>query len=343
MRAFTSLLFVLMQFGLLELVFAHPFSSSFKELQRANSIGVIGWIPPYGIEKSLAALNSNPAIAKGLTRIGLQFWNPRADGKGIVFAPINAQAQLVLANDVRRIVAWAKKRNIEVVLTIYNNSQVIGKWDWALARRGFAENPKAFAAALIKEMKKYDLDGIDLDLEGEGELDQDRAAYRDFVRLLSSELKKSKKTLTVDSFHSPCVNAPNMSWWKDWVGQVDAIHSMGYEDLYEGSTETFSPNGKSPCEGGAAIFKYSWQLQYARNAGYLPSQIMMGVPTWLVTWGRGGLGSDVLSHLKEAQDLGVGIALWDLQLAAPKWRSTETWDAIFALKSVRSSPKQTSP
>ncbi len=67
-----------------------------------------------------------------------------------------------------------------------------------------------------------------------------------------------KKLLTIDSFHSPCYNAPNMSWWPDWVGYVDAIHSMGYVDLSEGSTETFrAPWALRRCEGGAHLFRYS--------------------------------------------------------------------------------------
>ncbi|TXI96730.1 MAG: hypothetical protein E6Q34_00690, partial [Burkholderiaceae bacterium] len=191
-------------------------------------VHVVGWIPAYGIEKSHEALNVDPEIAKGLTRIGLQFWNPSADGKSLVFAPVDESGKLVTEHQVREIAAWAKARKIQVMLTVYNNSQVMKKWDWALARRAFADHPKQFASALIKEMHKFGLDGIDLDLEGEGHLDVDRKAYAAFVASLSRQLKRQGKFLTVDSFHSPCVNAPNMSWWSDWRGKVDAIHSMGY-------------------------------------------------------------------------------------------------------------------
>ncbi|WMW80147.1 glycosyl hydrolase family 18 protein [Undibacterium cyanobacteriorum] len=299
---------------------------------------VVGWIPAYAIEKSRDALNADPEIAKGLTRIGLQFWNPSPDGKGLVLAPINETGAPVTPRQIHEVVRWAKARKIQVMLTVYNNSQVMKKWDWALARRAFAENPKIFSAALLKEMKKYDLDGIDLDLEGEGHLDADRQAYASFVKNLSRQLQSQGKFLTVDSFHSPCVNAPNMSWWRDWQGYVDAIHSMGYQDLYEGSTATFTPEGGAVCENGAAMFKYSWQLNFGRQAGFQAHQIVMGFPTWLAAWGegdqaaQGGIGTDVLDHLKEAKQLKVGIALWDLQLAAPKWRQAATWKAIQQLR-----------
>jgi hypothetical protein len=290
------------------------------------------WVPAYGLAESMAAVESNSMIGTGLTRLGLQLWNPSPDGRSIVLAPTNKDGKQVLPDDVVRFRDWAKAHNIKVLLTIYNNSQVSAHWDWALARKAFADNRVAFSAALIKEMDKYALDGIDLDLEGEGDHDVDRVAYAKFVKELSKELKSKGKLLTIDSFHSPCGNAPNMRWWADWRGQVDAIHSMGYEDLYEGSTTTFTADGKPLCEGGAFIFKYSWQVKYGLNAGYKSEQIVMGMPTWLDSWGEGGAGADPVSHVREAQALGVGIALWDLQLAGQQWRSTNTWEAISALR-----------
>ena len=293
---------------------------------------VVGWVPPYALDASMKGLESSPAVGATLTRIGLQFWNPTRDGKGLVFAPVDATGKPVTPADVIRFRDWARARKIPVLLTVYNNSQVLGKWDWALARGAFAEHPAEFSAALLAEMERYELDGIDLDLEGEGDLDADRASYAAFVRGLSKALKARGKLLTIDSFHSPCANAPNMSWWADWRGQVDAIHSMGYADLYEGSTEAFTPPNKPVCEGGAALFRYSWQLQYGLKAGFRADQIVLGMPTWVDPWGSGGLGTSAAAHLREVQALGAGIALWDLQLTAPGWTSNETWDAVRALR-----------
>jgi len=293
---------------------------------------VIGWVPPYALDASMKGLESNPAVGANLTRIGLQFWNPTRDGKGLVFAPVDETGRPVTAADVIRFRDWARARKIPVLLTVYNNSQVMGKWDWPLARGAFAGQPAEFSAALLAEMERYQLDGIDLDLEGDGDFDADRAAYADFVRGLSKALKARGKLLTIDSFHSPCANAPNMSWWADWRGQVDAIHSMGYADLYEGSSESFTPPNKPVCEGGAALFRYSWQLRYGMKAGYRADQIVLGMPTWVDTWGSGGLGNGTVPHLREVQALGAGIALWDLQLAAPGWTTRETWDAVNALR-----------
>ena len=219
-----------------------------------------------------------------------------------------------------------------LTLTVYNNSQVTGQWDWPLAQRAFKDNRSDFIKALIAEMGKYKLDGIDLDLEGEGFHDEDRLSYAVFIKELSGIVHAKGKILTIDSFHSPCKNAPNMSWWVDWKTQIDAIHSMGYNDLYEESTDTFTPEGKPVCENGATIFKYSWQLHYGLKAGLRVDQILMGLPTWVDKWGKKDEETDAVTHIGEVRALGAGLALWDLQLSAPGWRTDATWDAIITAR-----------
>jgi hypothetical protein len=302
--------------------------------QPGNDAGpqVMGWIPAYGIEPAARALASAPAIGQSLTRIGLQFWNPSPDGTGIVLAPQDASGKPVTAAQVRRMQRWARAHGVVPLLTVYNNSQVMERWDWPLARRAFVDHPEEFAAALVAATEAWDLDGVDLDLEGEGDHDADRAAYASFVRMLAAALRSRGRILTVDSFHSPCDNAPNMSWWADWVGSAATVHSMGYADLYEGNKGAFTPEGRPVCENGAALFRYSWQLDYGMRAGYRRDQIVMGMPTWLDSWGSGGLGPTAVDHLRELRALGAGVGLWDLQLPAPGWTRPATWEAVQALR-----------
>ena len=293
---------------------------------------VMGWVPAYGIDAAAKALASAPGVGQALTRVGLQFWNPSPDGKGIVFAPQDATGKPVTVAQVKQLQHWARAHGVQPLLTIYNNSQVVNRWDWAWAHRAFAEHPEDFVAALVAAVDTYDLDGVDVDLEGEGDFSADRPAYAAFVHALSAALKAKGKLLTIDSFHSPCDNAPNMSWWSDWVGEAATIHSMGYADLYEGNKDSFTPEGKPVCEGGAALFRYSWQLDYGMRAGYRRDQIVMGMPTWVDSWGSGGLGAGVVDHLREVRALGAGVGLWDLQLSAPGWNKAATWDAVQALR-----------
>jgi len=293
---------------------------------------VMGWVPAYGIEAATRALESSPAIGQAMTRVGLQFWNPGPDGRSVVLAPVDVHGRPVSAPDITRLVQWARRNGVQPLLTVYNNSQVLNRWDWPLARRAFVDHRDEFVAALVAATETWKLDGVDVDLEGEGDFEADRPAYAAFIHALAGALKARGKLLTVDSFHSPCANAPNMSWWGDWAGQVDAIHSMGYADLYEGSRQTFTPEGKPVCENGATLFRYSWQLDYGLRSGYRREQIAMGMPTWVDSWGSGGLGPAIVDHLREVRALGAGVALWDLQLQAPGWGRSSTWEAVAALR-----------
>lgn len=293
---------------------------------------VMGWVPAYGVDASMMALESNPKIGQALTRIGLQFWNPSADGRSLVLAPATKAGGALSPDAIARVRDWAHARDIKVLLTVYNNSETTQAWDWPLALRAFRDNRAVFAEAMVQEMQRYQLDGIDLDFEGNGDFSADRAAYAAFVQELSSKLKPTGKLLTVDSFHSPCYNAPNMAWWEDWNTHVDNIHSMGYQDLFEANTTTFTPEGGTICADGAALFKYSWQLNWGKQHGYRIDQIVLGQPTWVDRWGLPGQETDAASHIDAAHALGAGVALWDLQLPTPGWRSDATWDAMLKLR-----------
>jgi hypothetical protein len=56
------------------------------------------------------------------------------------------------------------------------------------------------------------------------------------------------------------------------------------------------------------------------------------MPTWVDAWGSGGVGPGVVDHLREVRALGAGVGLWDMQLAAPGWSRTATWDAVQSLR-----------
>lgn len=285
----------------------------------ARALEVIGWVPPYAVAACQTAVTADFGAydAKdGLTRVGLQFWVPKTDGT-IKYA--THEWYVPSDTDVAWWKNWGAANGIKILLTIYNNT---GTWDWTLARSAFGANRTTFVNALIAEMDRLGLDGIDLDLEGVGSFDADRAAFSAFVNDLSVQVKARGKILTVDSFHY-IWNAPNQSWWPDWLGKVDQIHPMGYDDLYE---------------GGTSYHKYSFQQNTGVNAGYPASAILMGFPSWVDSWGvTSGRGTTTLAHLGEVRyDLvkPSGIAIWDLQLSAASWKSSATWAEIAALKAM---------
>ncbi|GLH72469.1 hypothetical protein GETHLI_09710 [Geothrix limicola] len=291
---------------------------------------VMGWIPPYRLEISRKALRhkAGPVTAdQWLSRLGLQFWILNSEGR-LAYAE---RGERITDVDVSHFRQWAQTRGVMVLLTVYNHDGKI--WDWQRARTAFTLHRDTLVKSLVDEMLRLCLDGIDLDLEGEGNLDGDRAAYGAFVAALSAAVHAKGKLLTIDSFHSPCFNAPNMAWWGDWKGQVDAIHSMGYGDLYEANASDFTPEGGQPCAGGAAIFRFSWQVDWAKSKGYRPAQVLLGVPGWQYEWG----GSALPGHLQDLAKTGAGCAVWDIPSILgdgkdARWSSEAAWKALAAFK-----------
>ncbi|QNN47806.1 hypothetical protein H9L17_06670 [Thermomonas brevis] len=299
----------------------------------ASAGEVTTWVPPYQLQQSRLSLQheaGDVTAGQWITRLGLQFWLPTETGE-LVFAE---RGEPLGPADADWFADWGRRNNVKVLLTLYNFRN--DHWDWELARSAFRDHPDALVANLLAAVERHGLAGVDLDLEGNGALDADRAAFAGFVAKLSAALKAHGKELTIDSFHSPCFNAPNMVWWEDWQGHVDAIHSMGYGDLYEGSVETFTPEGGETCAQGAALFRYSWQAAWATQHGIDASQVLMGIPGGEYAWGAGKGRRALPAQLKDVQAVGAGIAIWDVNgIATGRWGSAKAWKALEAFRNGR--------
>jgi hypothetical protein len=302
---------------------------------------VMSWVPPYRLEQSRQALQHRAGkitADQWLTRMGLQFWMPMEDG-GLRYA---THEEKVDDAQVAWFRSWARERGVKVLLTVYNYDGT--KWNWELARAAFKDHRDIFVARLVAEVVRLKLDGVDIDLEGNGSMEDDRTAFASFVSELSTRLRAHGKLLTIDSFHSPCFNAPHMAWWKDWAGQVDAIHSMGYGDLYEGSTQTFTPEGgHDACMNGEPIFRFSWQTNWGKAQGYKPAQLLLGFPGGRYEWGEGGTGRTLADHLTEVAAQGAGICIWDIPSTLgmdndARWGSEAAWAALKRFRNQSGTP-----
>jgi hypothetical protein len=292
---------------------------------RAPAIEIMTWVPPYAIDECRAVVEADFGVCDaedGLTRVGLQFWLPDWDG-AVRYQNLGPWGNPT-DTDVAWWRAWCAAHEIDCLLTIYNHDG--SSWNWDLATAAFDDHRATFVAALVAEMERHDLDGIDLDLEGIGDLDGDRAAFDQFVHELFLETAARGKILTIDSFHY-IWNAPNHSWWEDWLGEVDQIHTMGYDDLYE---------------GGTGYQRYSFQQDAAYAAGYSGTRVLMGMPGWLASWGTSiGYGTSARAHVEEVRyELAepTGIAIWDLQLDG--WQDDDLWCEIVALRQGASGLEQ---
>jgi hypothetical protein len=136
------------------------------------------WIPHYAVGKCREQLKSQPAVGEAITHLAMQFWVPTEAG-GVELLKKREASDAVIA-EMRD---WAHARGVRAMLCVYNAGT--GKWDWTLARAAFAEHRDEFVKNLLAELERHQLDGIDIDLEGNGDFDADRETFVAFIASLS--------------------------------------------------------------------------------------------------------------------------------------------------------------
>jgi len=267
----------------------------FREAKRM----VMTWVPPYAVAKSRARLEETfggVGMKDIITHLALQFFEPTREG-GLRRVGDGDEVGDVTVAALRD---WAHANGIRVLLCVFNGNK---SWDWPLARAAFAGQPKKFAAGLAAEVERLGLDGVDVDLEGNGEFDADKAAFGAFIRELSALLHANKRQLTVDTF-SYVWNAPNQHWWKELLPLVDGLNTMGYQEI--------GASGKD------------WRAFAAQEtaASADVAKLLLGMPSEAARW----QGVAVLDQLRWVRDHGkAGVSIWDAQLPSAAWRTREVW------------------
>jgi len=302
-RAIPAVLLLVCMFA--DVFVARGATNTFREWKRP----VMTWVPPYAVSRCKARLAESfdgIGMKDALTHLGLQFWKPTRDG-GLVFAGKTNEVNDVTIAELRD---WGRTNGVRVLLCVYNHVQ---SWDWTLARAGFAEHPDEFIEALIAEVDRLQLDGVDVDLEGNGSFDGDKEAFVTFIRRLSDRLHAKGRHLTMDTF-SYQWNAPNQTWWKDLLPHVDALTTMGYAEI-----------------GANAPEWRSYAFQKAA-AGEHASKLMIGLPSGRNEW----RGNSVMEQLRWLKDDGqVGVSFWDAQVRADAWQKPEVWNLLRNLQAGR--------
>src|SRR5436190_9358883 len=264
---------------------------------------VMTWVPPYAVAKSKARLNESyggVGVKDALTHVSLQFWQPTKDG-GLKYAGRTNDVNDAAVAEMQK---WGRTNGVRILLCIYN--AMGGKWDWSLARAGFVENQDKFVERLMSEVNRLHLDGIDIDLEGNGSFDADKEIFIGFIRKLSTRLHAEGKHLTVDTF-SYRWNAPNQTWWKDLLPLVDALTTMGYEEI------------------GANALEWRSYGSQKGAAGELSPKLMMGLPSGRDQW----RSNSVMEQLQWLKTNGaVGVSFWDAQVNSKAWQKPEVWKTL---------------
>lgn len=275
---------------------------------------VMTWVAPYAVKTSKERLNESfggVGMKDGLTDLALQFWEPLPDGTGVRRVERGDDTSDAVVTELRD---WGKAHGVRVLLCVYNFNATTQAWDWPWAKKGFSDHPEQFATSLLTEMDRLGLDGIDLDLEGNGSLDGDKGTYLRFVKLLSEQIRARGKRLTIDTF-AYVWHAPNQSWWNDLFPLVDGINSMGYEEIGAGAG-----GGNEPWRSFAA--------QEVASGAYV-EKLMLGMPANKDEW----QGKPALEQLRWLRDRGrAGMSLWDSQLDADVWRTRDAWTMVSEIR-----------
>ncbi len=186
-----------------------------------------------------------------------------------------------------------KKIGVRVVPFLSNH------WDRALGRKGLA-NRQQLAKQIADAVVKYDLDGVNVDIENVTDADRDN--YTQLVKLLREYLPANKEV-------SVAVAANPYGWKTGWHGSYDykelAKYSdylmiMSYDESYQGSTP-------GPVASLGFVEK---SIKYALNQQVPSDKIVLGIPFFARYWvndvGGNGISSSVVDLLINRYNAKVG-------------------------------------
>ncbi|MCX7922691.1 MAG: glycosyl hydrolase family 18 protein [Clostridia bacterium] len=275
---------------------------------------ILTWVAAYNVDECMTNLQANYGgkynPSNTLTTVAGQFFRVEYDG---------TVSQIVSDSDLQRVKNYCNSNGIKFFLCIFNHD---GSWNWGRAASAFATNKTAHINNIVNLIQKVGADGIDIDYEGNLSGEPNRAEFATFINELGGRLHSIGKKLSVDTF-AYIWNQPSQNWWGDWKGSVDFINNMGYGDLYG---------------GGTSYHAYSQQLGAIEKAGFQNNQLTLGFPGWMDTWGSGGLGTDIVSHINEVLSAQytskpMSICIWDAAYTNG-WKKAPVWEALYRVRTA---------
>ncbi|MCU9613545.1 glycosyl hydrolase family 18 protein [Caldibacillus lycopersici] len=200
---------------------------------------------------------------------------------------INADGTLDISNQFSpTFINEMKARNVKITPFLSNH------WDRNVGRAAL-QNRELLSTQIADTIIKYDLDGVNIDIENVTEVD--RANYTDLVRLINEKLPADKEV-------SVAVAANPYGWTQGWHGSYDYKKLSEYSDYLMVMAYDQSYYGGDP----GPVASYNWvekSIQYAINQGVPPNKIVLGMPFYGRYWNdQESVGGNGLSR-KEAETL----------------------------------------
>lgn len=183
-------------------------------------------------------------------------------------------------------------------------------WDRELGRM-MLSNKEVAAQQIADAVEKYNLDGVNVDIENVTDIDRDN--FTEFVRLLREKIPSTKEV-------SVAVAANPNGWTKGWHGSYDYTELAKYSDYLMIMAYDESYAGGDP----GSVASLDWverSVQYAINQNVAPDKVVLGMAHFGRYWKEGstyggyGISNWQVEQLIEQYD---GIVEFDQETMTPK-------------------------
>lgn len=248
--------FIIVLFSL----FFLPAKSQTKNQKSKNTFKVVGYYFLRSALKDSSFADRNYLFLNKVTHLNIAFINPDSDGNFVQKFTIDT------------LVKKAHQKRVKVLASIGGGGS--HEYYHALLQKN---KRQLFISNLISLVKQYNLDGVDVDLEGD---DIDRN-YTDFVTELSGALKSLHKLMT-----SAIATAYKDELSDKALRQFDFVNVMSYDNT--GPWQPDDPGDHSPFSMAVE------DLNYWHNKRAIPkNKLVLGLPFY--GYGFGPKDSPVVS------------------------------------------------
>ncbi|NQZ21066.1 MAG: glycosyl hydrolase family 18 [Colwellia sp.] len=233
---------------------------------------IVGYIPAYkGLKQSI----DNAQLNK-LTHINISFLNP--DMNGVL---IHGNVMACMANDTKENITGSEllyavnkihQAGAKVLISLAGGvlPHCSGNWSKLLN----PEHRDSLINNLLRFVDKFNLDGLDIDIEGELLTKIDNSGnYLPFIKALSFELKKRNKLLTVATASYEGGSVPVSS-----LPYFDFVNIMSYDQV----GPTWGQVGKEHASYQHALN----EIILWKKLGLSKNKLVLGVPFYGYGFGR---------------------------------------------------------
>ncbi len=246
--------------GLLALLLNLTFVVAQKKNDPANNFKIVGYYFLNAALRDTTYADSNYLFLNQLTHLNIAFINP--DSAGIFKQDLK----------IDTLVKKAHEKNVKVLASIAGGGT--HSYYAILLRQ---DNRRAFITELIRMVTRYNLDGIDVDLEG-SDIDEN---YGSFVAELATALKRQKKIITAAIATAYKDQLPDKA-----LKRFDFVNIMSYDRT--GPWTPASPGNHSPFSMAQEDLDYWGNVRAIQR-----EKLVLGLPFY--GYGFGALDSPVLS------------------------------------------------